>query len=483
MKALALPPYRLLRGEGSLLALDLATKAVLDLSAPVHAFLQATLRDGDEGARRIVSRTHSPAEAADAEREVRRLREAGHLCGPVQTRDEGDWERLVAGYVRWPTKGAEIFLAEDCNLRCRYCYAGANGALRGRRLALPVARDAVRFVFRRSAGLRHVNFVMFGGEPLLNFPLLQFVVGYARALGREFGKRPRFHVTTNGTLISREVARFLKHHGFTVTLSWDGPPAVHDAMRPTARGGPSSARVAQGLRRLREVGLEPGVRATVTPACLDLGAVAAYFGEAGLHDVHLTRAEGRVGCRATHDVDRAHWPAVHRALDAAARRVVARAAAGEEPIYNPFAEDLRVLSRGGHAPLPCGATRAVTSISVTGELYPCHRFVGMRNWVIGDVRTGVVRRRHADVLRGYFALRAQCERCWAVDLCELRCPWYFAQDDGSVRPPEDWRCRIARENLARVVRLYAELRRTCPDYLARIVGPGADRAKAVPRAS
>ncbi|HEX7524646.1 MAG TPA: radical SAM protein, partial [Candidatus Deferrimicrobium sp.] len=166
-----------------------------------------------------------------------------------------------------------LMLTTSCNLACRYCYedreegcsspAGGGGA--PREMSLESLRRGVAYLldhdgqgrpsaaagreatgsFAAAAGKVSVTF--FGGEPLLRFPLIQAAVGEARRMASERRKEISFSITTNGTLLTREIAVFLKENGISVCLSIDGPREIHDRNRPYASGRGSYEDVARGL--------------------------------------------------------------------------------------------------------------------------------------------------------------------------------------------------------------------------------------------
>jgi uncharacterized protein len=110
-----------------------------------------------------------------------------------------------------------------------------------------------------------LRFCFSGGEPLLaGLDFFRDVVEIQRELvGQRF--RIRNTLQTNGTLIDREKAEFLRDAGFSVSLSIDGPAAVHDHQRPMQEGGVSSLeRTVRGVRALTDAGMEFGTLTVVT---------------------------------------------------------------------------------------------------------------------------------------------------------------------------------------------------------------------------
>jgi uncharacterized protein len=127
--------------------------------------------------------------------------------------------------------GFYLFVSQECNLACTYCY-GDGGEYRKskRNMDETTARNFVDKFLTGDSPTYSVNF--FGGEPFLNFNLMQKVVDYAKEKGRERGFRVSFKVTTNGTVWSDRIKQFVDKEIDNLTVSLDGPKAINDAQRP-----------------------------------------------------------------------------------------------------------------------------------------------------------------------------------------------------------------------------------------------------------
>ena len=64
--------------------------------------------------------------------------------------------------------------------------------------------------------------IFYGGEPLLCIALIQQTVSFLDENKKDFAKTPRYSLTTNGSLITDEVIRFLEEHKFLLEFSFDG---------------------------------------------------------------------------------------------------------------------------------------------------------------------------------------------------------------------------------------------------------------------
>jgi uncharacterized protein len=114
----------------------------------------------------------------------------------------------------------EVVLTARCNLRCTYCYQNDKKA---RRMEWETLRGALDLFLRSRR--RDLTIIFLGGEPLLEFPLLERTVEHLRPERRR-GKRIECELITNGTLLDDATLDFLVRHRFAVQLSFDGVEAA-----------------------------------------------------------------------------------------------------------------------------------------------------------------------------------------------------------------------------------------------------------------
>lgn len=175
-------------------------------------------------------------------------------------------------------RGLSLTVTENCNFRCSYCPEIKSG----RSMTFSTARKALLFFLPRLAGSYGLGF--YGGEPLLAFGLIKKVVSLAEGLEGETGKKPRFSLTTNGSLISTEAARFFARHGFGIIVSCDGL-----AQGKTRKKG-SLPEVTAGIRRLlAHPGASIEVNSVFTPETVGLlGGSARRFLEMGVPSLRIS---------------------------------------------------------------------------------------------------------------------------------------------------------------------------------------------------
>ncbi|MCP5049043.1 MAG: radical SAM protein, partial [bacterium] len=132
-------------------------------------------------------------------------------------------------------------VTQDCNLRCGYCIY--HDHFKGKRnysresMSFDVAKKAIDFLKEHSFKSESVSMGFYGGEPLMRFPFIRDCVGYAKEIFN--GKSLSYHITTNGTLITANVADFLLSEGFSILVSLDGPEEIHNKYRKDVNGNGS----------------------------------------------------------------------------------------------------------------------------------------------------------------------------------------------------------------------------------------------------
>jgi uncharacterized protein len=149
-----------------------------------------------------------------------------------------------------------IFVATlRCDHSCPYCQVSRQSEDRLRYDMTPeIARKGVDLMLTVPA--KAVTCEFQGGEALLNFPLVQETVTYAKERNQAVGKRMSFVVCTNLSTLTDEHLDWFKREGVLVSTSLDGPAALHDKNRPFSKGS-SHAVVERNIRRVQEA-LGPG---------------------------------------------------------------------------------------------------------------------------------------------------------------------------------------------------------------------------------
>jgi uncharacterized protein len=132
-----------------------------------------------------------------------------------------------------------INITDDCNLRCGYCkFSGQyyyEYKHRPFHMKKEVLKKSIDFLVKSSSEVEKEKLTIgfYGGEPLLKFNLITYAVNYAKKC---LGDNVLFSITTNGTLLNKEIAQFLIENDFILNISIDGPKVIHDRYRKNKKG-------------------------------------------------------------------------------------------------------------------------------------------------------------------------------------------------------------------------------------------------------
>src|SRR5947209_1693124 len=188
----------------------------------------------------------------------------------------------------FPLTTMVLNVTNQCNLSCTYCYEYGEDKIvdteNGRKpkfMSEATAHESVDFMFRQAGANALVHLTFFGGETLLNFPVLKSSVTYARRRAAELGKEVDFSLTTNATLLRPEIIEWLVDNRIGVTISIDGPKEMQDQFRVFKSGVGSYDIVAPKIKELlRQHRSRPiGARVTLTSQTLDVHRIFRHLTE------------------------------------------------------------------------------------------------------------------------------------------------------------------------------------------------------------
>ena len=182
--------------HGTYVLLDVNSGAVHVVDKLVYDVLDFFQGDNDEEVLAQLQTVYSREDLTEAMAELRGLIAQGQLFSSAP-------EISPAMFQAEPiVKALCLHVAHDCNLRCRYCFAGTGDFGHARGLMTPeVGEKAVDFILAHSGSRKHCEIDFFGGEPLLNMDTVRHVVKYIRQKEALTGKVFKLTLTTNAVLL------------------------------------------------------------------------------------------------------------------------------------------------------------------------------------------------------------------------------------------------------------------------------------------
>ena len=143
-----------------------------------------------------------------------------------------------------------VVLTLRCNFKCVYCQAASElPSKKEYDMTLNTARQTVDYIFKTPVRSFTIEFQ--GGEPLINWPALKFIVEYARKKSEAEGKDLNISLVSNLTLMTDEKLRFLMKNRVDICTSLDGPEELHNKNRPWVKGN-GYKKTTYWIRRIKE---------------------------------------------------------------------------------------------------------------------------------------------------------------------------------------------------------------------------------------
>lgn len=371
----------------------------------------------------------------------------------------------VEEYVDFPLKSFALHLVHDCNLRCTYCY-GEGGSYGGERKPMTeeVAIKAIDFLLDHSGDLNNIGITLFGGEPLLNMPLIKKIVNYCREKEKETGKEISLGTTTNATLLDEETRKYLNENNITVGISIDGPKEVHDSCRVNVNGTGSYDQMIENTKELiKERDGRVTARITLTRNYMQMDQIMQFIEKLGFRKVNIAFVSGEDESPITIKED--DFKVIAEEYHKIANRML-ETLRNDEPFYNNlFYSHLRQLHDKNPMLYNCGAGRKYMSVDPEGNIFICHRFVGKDDYKVGTVFTDINKEKVREVAYAHVEHKEGCKECWARYLCAGGC-FYNSYEKGKnlLAAPEAY-CDLYKKQYEVSIELYSKMKEISPEFI------------------
>ena len=350
-----------------------------------------------------------------------------------------------------PIVNMSLFLTQSCNLQCIYCYGDGGGYGQGGDMTEQTAFQAVDWLLDQAGNIKKLHIGFFGGEPFLNFPLMQRVAAYARERAWERGKDIAFHTTTNATLLHDETIDFIKEYKLDVMVSFDGTKELQDAQRPYANGEGSYDTIVPNIRKLLAAVPEvPGHAVIVGDA--DPKSVKDAMLAIGFQNVSVMPASPSLfaGEPRVAQAGRGIWQLLTELEEEGEAwlrliRVRDREALQRLKARSGLYQGMVALLHNRKKYYACGAGLGLAAVSADGDIYLCHRFVGQETYKLGSVFAPGLSR--DEYLVSPVTENDVCSSCFARYYCAGGCKHDNAGSGGSVTTPSADFCTLRRREL------------------------------------
>lgn len=358
-----------------------------------------------------------------------------------------------------------LHVAHTCNLNCSYCFA-SQGKYHGDRalMSFEVGKQALDFLVAHSGKRRNLEVDFFGGEPTINFDVVKKVVEYARSKEKEYDKKFRFTITTNGLLLNDDMIDFINKEMYNVVCSTDGRKEVNDRVRARVDGSGCYDAIIphfQELVRKRENSEYPEnwqyyVRGTFTKYNKDFGEDVLHMNSLGFDQISIEPvvADPKQPYALTYE----DLPEVFEEYDRLSKIMIEKQKSGKGFNFYHFMIDLDQGPCAIKRLRGCGCGNEYVAITPDGDVYPCHQFVGHEEWKMGNVFDLSINKEMKDnFARATVYHKPKCQDCWAKFYCSGGCNANNWQYMGNVLDSFDLACEMEKKRLECAIMIQAAL--------------------------
>lgn len=381
----------------------------------------------------------------DCIEDVKTLEENGKLYTP------DTYEDMAFDFKNRNTviKALCLHVAHTCNLNCEYCFA-SQGKYHGERalMSFEVGKRALDFLIENSGTRRNLEVDFFGGEPLMNWDVVKELVSYARVQEKIYDKNFRFTLTTNGMLIDDDVIEFSNREMSNVVLSLDGRKEIHDRLRVDYMGRGSYDTIVPKFQEFvkRRGNKNYYMRGTFTHNNVDFTEDIFHMADLGFTELSMEPvvcAPNDASALTQEDL-----PILFEQYEILAKEMIKRKKNGNGFTFYHYMLDLT------HGPCiykrisGCGSGTEYMAVTPTGDLYPCHQFVGDTKYLLGNIWDGVTNKEIQNEFKLCNAYaRPECNDCWAKLYCSGGCAANSYHASGKITGIYEYGCELFKKRI------------------------------------
>ena len=327
-------------------------------------------------------------------------------------------------------------VTQNCNLRCEYCvysgnYTGRQHACE--KMTYETAQSAIDFFLNKSADDTLVTVNFYGGEPLLNFELIEKSVRYIENV---YGRRKvAYGITTNGMLLNEKIMNFLEKKRFHTVISLDGNAKENDKNRKLKNGKGTFEIVYENLIKIQENYPRLWDKTSfnrVKAPNHNLRECEAFFEKNELFKNKKVRAEYVTDNNIKKEIQYAENDIEYEILMESKALLGIIGKIRNEKLnnaWNIYKQDMertlynlrmgRKLQKIAHPSGVCVPGKDRLFVNTKGQLFPCERCNELSPAMqIGNVKEGFCYEKIRQQIN-VGVLTEECRECWAFQMCNI----------------------------------------------------------------
>ena len=321
-----------------------------------------------------------------------------------------------------------ILVTMQCNFQCLYCYEGKT---KMNKMMDKCSADAVIHFIQKNdklSDIDEVEIVFHGGEPLLNFNIIKYIVKKINSSKLAQNKFVHYHMTTNGYLLNDEIIDFIKTYIDDISVSMDGKKNTNDKWRIDVAGNGTYDIVMKKSQKLLQNQPNIAVRMTVNVA--DLHALVdniLHFVDKGFKKIIPVI---NIWDKKWKRDDIEYLGEINEKIK-------------ELNNMNPNVKISLLINKKTNKILKCSGGKESFCIDAFGEIFPCIYSVGDKALSCGNVFEGLNQLAINKIEKIKKIHVIECQGCSYYDCCEsVRCKFINKKYNGRYDVPIPLICNI-----------------------------------------
>jgi len=343
---------------------------------------------------------------------------------------------MIDGYGR-EINYLRVSVTKRCNLNCTYC--GAQNEKENNELTAEELEKIVRAF--ALCGVTKVRLT--GGEPLVRREICDIAARISRIEGIK-----KLALTTNGVLLDDEIIEYVNREMSNVVLSLDGRKCVNDNIRKTVNDKGSYDLIVPKFQKLAASRGDKDyyVRGTFTHFNTDFSEDAIHMAELGFDQISIepvVSSPELPWALSEEDI-----PVIMEQYEKLSDKLLDLDRSGKHVNFFHFMVDLEQGPCVYKRLRGCGAGSEYVAITPEGDIYPCHQFVGMEDYKLGNLYDESFNNELScrfGKLNVY--TREDCADCWAKFYCSGGCNASNLLVNGRIEKPYALGCDLERKRL------------------------------------
>lgn len=331
-----------------------------------------------------------------------------------------------------------LYLTDNCNLRCKYCYEGSSK--NKSYLSSDVLKATLDYLIKISGDNERINLVLLGGEPLLNKKILFALFDLMDKEYKNYRKRFRFETTTNGVLLDEKIMDIIETYNIDLSVSIDGDRYSHNINRVCIDGKDVFDIILGNVKRLIKRNINFRARMTVAQNNVNyLLSNIKYLMGFGIRKFEVAFNDFE-------EWDEEHLTDMGQQLFAVAQYYLSMI-----QIYDDFIIDLfdykitTYLVKKEKVQYCCAGSTKHFVVNSEGDIYPCGYVVNSQEWKIGNVYSGLNKIKFVETARKSVYNNIACKTCALQFACiAARCGFLNYSLTGYLTKGSDTTCKLER---------------------------------------